>query len=209
MKKFFASLAVVAALVLGLVLYPAHASVHADSFRLAAAVTTTPSGSTVTLSWVAPATYTTGAAIPAGTAITYTVYGALCGSPKQVVGTSTTTSSVRTNVNPGTQCWQVTATIAGLESAQSNEASAVINPPALVPAAPSGLQATVQLADNNAYKMRQVVGDYSFVAYGTLPVGTVCVSKHNNDGFSIVDRNTVKMFSLFDTQPVIAYAHCS
>lgn len=93
----------------------------------------------------------------------------------------------------------------------SNEACITITAPQapqVTPRAPTGLTSVVQVADTNAYKMRQAVGDYSFVVYGTVPAGTACNMAHNNDGFSVIDRAAVVMASRFDTQPLIAYAHC-
>jgi hypothetical protein len=72
----------------------------------------------------APTQYTDGTTIASSAAISYRVYqGAKGSTSKALVGTITSTS---TTINSGLQagqeyCWQVTAVINGVESAQSNE----------------------------------------------------------------------------------------
>lgn len=88
------------------------------------------------LSWVAPTTYTNGAAIPAGTVITYNVYQGATGAETLLSsGVSALTFSATTGLTSGsTVCWEVTAVIAGVESSRSNEACktfpSVPSPPA-------------------------------------------------------------------------------
>lgn len=81
-------------------------------------------------------TYEDGSAIPAGSAITYTLYGGLKGATKQNLANSTTCSFTRTNLSPGIQEWYLTATF-GAESAPSVIVSKVVDsveppPPALL-----------------------------------------------------------------------------
>ncbi len=105
-------------------------------------------GQTATISWTAPTTYTTGAPIASGTAITYSVSaaqqagGTSCAAPNgaPVVTDLTATSYVTpTYTAVGVYCYDVTDTVAGTESAPSNVVSAVVSAP--VPNAPA---ATIQ-----------------------------------------------------------------
>jgi hypothetical protein len=79
---------------------------------------------TATITLTAPTQYTDGTTIASSAAISYRVYqGAKGSTSKALVGTITSTS---TTINSGLQagqeyCWQVTAVINGVESAQSNE----------------------------------------------------------------------------------------
>lgn len=106
-------------------------------------------GQTATISWTAPTTYTTGAAIASGTTITYDLYaaaplgagtatcaGASYGSPTSVTGTSFTTAAYTSG---GVYCYYVTALVNGAQSAPSNTVEAIVSLP--VPNAPA---ATIQ-----------------------------------------------------------------
>jgi hypothetical protein len=66
----------------------------------------------------------------------------------------------------------------------------------------------VQATDTRAYKQRQAVDGFSFVAIGTIPVGTTCDSTHSVDGYMPVARSTIKLASPFDVLPLIVYARC-
>lgn len=102
-------------------------------------------GQSATLSWVAPTTYVTGAAIASGTAITYSVYeaqqsaGTTCGTPSfgtpVVTGVTSTSYVTPTYTAVGVYCYDVTDTVAGTESAPSNIVSAIVSNP--VPKAPA------------------------------------------------------------------------
>lgn len=84
-------------------------------------------------------TYEDGTAIPAGSAITYAIYGGLKGQTKTKLATSSTCSFTRTNLSVGIQEWYLTATL-GLESAPSVIVSKVVDvtapPPALLTMGP-------------------------------------------------------------------------
>lgn len=62
-----------------------------------------------TITCDAPTKYTDAIAIPAGTPITYTLYGGLKGAIKTQLATATTCKFVRTNLSAGQQEWYVTA----------------------------------------------------------------------------------------------------
>lgn len=76
-----------------------------------------------TVSFSAPTLYTDGSSIAAGTVITYSVFAGLKGQTKGTVASVVTTSTTITaGLIPGnTYCFEVSATIAGQESAHSNE----------------------------------------------------------------------------------------
>ena len=106
-------------------------------------------GQTATLSWSAPTTYTTGAPITAGTAITYSVYeaqqasGTTCGTPNfgapAVTGVTSTDYVTPPYTTVGVYCYDVTDTVAGTESAPSNIVSAIVSNPV-----PKGVSVTIQ-----------------------------------------------------------------
>lgn len=81
----------------------------------------TPPSATVSFS--APTSYTDVTPIAAGTAISYTVFMGLRGQPKTTIASIVTTSTtVTAGLTPGnTYCFEVSATVAGQESAHSNE----------------------------------------------------------------------------------------
>lgn len=89
---------------------------------------------TAQLSWTAPASYTDGSAIPAGTAITYNVYTGLSASSmaKKLSGVSLKSASFTGLDNGATTYFYVTAVVAGIEGAKSAIVSKAI--PALAPA---------------------------------------------------------------------------
>jgi len=115
------------------------------AFMLAVAIAAcvnhaTAQGPSAVLSWTAPTTYTNGSLIGSAT-ITYNIYQGLTGqegtTPVQT-NLSATTATITAGLTPGTtQCFEVTALVAGVESAKSNEACKTFAP--LVPSAPTSL----------------------------------------------------------------------
>lgn len=85
------------------------------------------------LSWTPPAQYTDNTPIPAGKAITYTVYRGT--TPETIgatpVGTTSATSMIVPNTSGQTQTYYfaVTATVDGAQSALSNSASKLVRAP--------------------------------------------------------------------------------
>lgn len=81
----------------------------------------TPASATVSFS--APTTYTDGTSIASTSTITYSVFMGLKGQPKGTVASIVTTSTTITaGLSAGnTYCFEVSATVAGQESAHSNE----------------------------------------------------------------------------------------
>lgn len=162
----------------------------------------------VKITCTSPTTNTDGTPITAAQGIlTFNLYGGLSGQTKQKLVTGAATCSfTRTSVAPGTQEYQVTAVTGTVESALSSIASVVVAPP--TPNPPTGVAASVQASNTSAYKMRQAVDGFSFVAIGTIPVGTACDMTHNVDGYSVIARSNVTLTSRFDTLPLVVYAKC-
>lgn len=85
------------------------------------------------LSWTPPTQYTDNTPIPAGKAITYTVYRGT--TPETIgatpVGTTSATSMIVPNTSGQTQTYYfaVTATVDGAQSALSNSASKLVRAP--------------------------------------------------------------------------------
>lgn len=97
----------------------------------------------VTITWTAPTQFTDGSSIGSAP-VTYNLYGALSGVPLQQLATGLTNlSTVRTNVNPGNQCYALTAVVGGVESAQSNVSCVNVVAPIETPNSPSGVVVTV------------------------------------------------------------------
>jgi len=103
---------------------------------------------TASLSWTAPTAYTSGAAFPSGTAITYNLYqGTQVGTAvpsllKVQSGLTAASATVTVGLTPGTtQCFAVTALVAGIESSQSNQACTAIPNP--VPDAPTQITVVI------------------------------------------------------------------
>lgn len=169
------------------------------------AATTTASGQNLTLKWVAPTTYVTGAAIASGTAITYNVYGAPQGQTLAQLQTGVTAlTNTQSNVPYGTQCYAVSATVAGVESAQTTPACVTLNPPATPP---SGLTVTVSVTANTAYTLIKEPDKLVFLPVGTVPPGTQCILTEFADGYFVVPRASVTFTG--NVQPPAVFAKCS
>jgi hypothetical protein len=73
----------------------------------------------------------------------------------------------------------------------------------ILPNPPTGLMVT----EVTAYKMRQSVDGFSFVAVGTVPLGTAC-NDLDASGMHVIPRASVKLSSRFDTMPLVVFAKC-
>lgn len=165
---------------------------------------------TLNVAWTAPATCADGTATSGCATTGYKVYSGPCGQAKTTVIASPAASALTAsipNLPPGKICVDMTTLAGTAESDHSNEVSATI--PAPLPNPPGNVTATVQVADNSAYKMRQSIDGFTFVAIGTIPPGTNCDTSHNVDGYSVVARSNVTLTSRFDTLPLVVYAKCS
>jgi hypothetical protein len=149
----------------------------------------------VTVTCGAPTTHTDGTPITG--AITYTLYGGLQGAAKLKRDTQSVCRFTRTNVDPGTVEYYVTATVDGLESAPSMTVQKVISPPAAsdrdgdgvpdasdacpdvkgtlangcIPTPPSP-PVNVVVSDTVAYEWRP--GTSTMARVGLVPLGTPC-----------------------------------
>jgi hypothetical protein len=104
----------------------------------------------ITLTWNPVVNDDQGNPLPAGTVVTYNLYGAIGASPPTtplplIQGGITGTTSVRQNVDPGNHYYEVTASIPGpdgkpIESADSLELTVVVPLPQVKPAAPDGVK---------------------------------------------------------------------
>jgi len=102
---------------------------HLVSFLVLLFLTSFAHAEDKTITCTGPTKYTDGTSIPAGTVITYSIYGGLRGETKLKRDTSPTCRFIRPNLTPGIQEWYVTATAGGLESPPSEIVSAVITAP--------------------------------------------------------------------------------
>lgn len=115
--------------------------------------TTQANATDLNLSWNAVVTDANGNALPMGSTISYNVYGAAQGQPLKLLANVTATANVRSNVDPGTACYAVSAVLvtlastSGLEGAQtaqicSTVVSSVPTPPAapIIPSVPANFQ---------------------------------------------------------------------
>lgn len=126
----------------------------------------------LTLTWTAPTQNTDTSAI-AGP-ITYNLYGGMQGQALTLLSGMpiSTTTNVRSNVNPGTICYAVTAVVNGLESAQTPPVcTTILAPP---PNAPSGLTVTMATLGGTAYQVIQNPNALVMLPVGTVPAGTPC-----------------------------------
>jgi hypothetical protein len=151
------------------------------------AVATVAAGGTLNVSWQPASTYVDGRAIPADKPVTYNLYGAPQGSPKvQVASALTGVSSVQT-VAVGTWCYEVSAVVAGVEGAHSPEGCGVMAAPS-APGKPSASSVTIA---TTVYMELQVQDGFSFLAVGTVPLGTACDSTQRVNDFSVVPASAV------------------
>jgi hypothetical protein len=110
------------------------------------------------LTWVRPATYTDGSAIPTSTVFTYTLYErsgtldtARCTTNGELAG--------QTALTVGTHTWLVTARVgAGPESVKSNPASKTVDPLPQVPNPPTNLTVTSTRIDAVEWTCRDATG---------------------------------------------------
>lgn len=161
-----------------------------------------------TVTWTPPTTRTDGS--PLTNLAGYRIYHGT--SPTAIttrvdVTSATATSQVLTGLPAGLRYFQMTAVDAnGVESARTNAVSTtIVDAP---PSAPGNVQVTVQVADTNAYKLRQSVDGFAMVAFGTVPVGTVCDTTKAVGEYALIPRATVTPRSKFEPLPLMAFARC-
>jgi hypothetical protein len=161
----------------------------------------------LTLTWVAPTTYADGTTpIPAGTAIAYNVYGANQGSTLALLTTTPITglTNVRSNVNPGTICYAVTAIINAVESAQTSPVCVTV-PQA--PGAPGGLTVTPTTSSTIAYMLVPGKDTYGVLIVGSVPLGTPCLVGEPVLNYFVVPSASVTFTT--GIKPPVVIANCS
>lgn len=126
---------------------------------------------TATITWNAPTTNVDGTAITAP--ITYKVYGAQQGTTKALLGAATALTFTHTPPGGATWCYDVTASVGGLESAHSAEGCKMI--PASPPNAPTNVTIAVVLGLNMAPVLPVAAnGSRGSTLLGFVPVGVEC-----------------------------------
>lgn len=158
----------------------------------------------LTVTCTPPLKFTDGTTIPSNAAITFNLYGALQGQPKVLLQPSplTTCSSVRQNVNPGTQCYEATAIVGGSESAHSPESCKTVTAP--VPQAPGAPTLTLSTTSTVAYMELQRPDGFGFLVIGTVPLGTPCDATQGVNQYHVVPAAAVTFTGPIKRQAVLA-----
>lgn len=124
-------------------------------------------------------------------------YGSCSGSSGSQVSFTGTSFSVP-NVPDGNYCVVVQTQVGTTLSDYTTPAQVTLA--ATVPTVPV-------TKDGIAYKMRQAVDGYTFVAIGSVPIGVPCLPD-SASGFNLVARSNVTLTSKFDTLPLLVFAKC-
>lgn len=158
----------------------------------------TPAHSTdLTVKCTAPINGTDGKPLPSDETITFNLYGAMQGQPLKLL-TPTPASAclwVRANVTPGTICYAPTAVgtrgTSTAESAQPTPVCSVVQPPATPPQPPGSPTVTAVTVATTVYMELQVPNGFSFLAIGTVPLGTPCDMTQGINNFNVVPTSAV------------------
>ena len=158
-----------------------------------------------TLTWTEATQNTDGSAIKPP--VTENIYGAAQGSAKAPLATGIVGTTWTNPTTPGgAYCYDVTTVTPDGESDHTNEVCLSHAPPR--PPGGTTVTFTVQAGNVTAYKRREAIDTYTWVAIGTVTVGTVCDGAHQDDGYRLVPRAFVKMASPLDTMPLNVWAAC-
>lgn len=84
---------------------------------------------TATITWTATTQYEGGETIPSGKVVMYKVYRGPRGQAKSLITQTINTGTVVFSQPLGEQCYQVTATVDGVESRASNESCKIMRMP--------------------------------------------------------------------------------
>jgi len=164
----------------------------------------------LTVACTAPTKFTDGTSIPAGTTITYNLYGALQGQSKVLLTPTplATCQSVRTSVKPGTQCYEATAIIGGIESAHTLETCVAVAAPA--PQPPGQPTVTVSAIAPTAYSVIKSDQQLVLLPVGTVPLGTACdTSQGVVKGTNVFNVVSTKAVTFSGTaRPLVVLASC-
>jgi Flp pilus assembly protein TadG len=128
----------------------------------------------LTLSWSAVTTYTDTTSIAAGTPVTYNVYGAMQGQPLVLLTPTAIAvlTNSRSNVNPGTLCYAVSAIVDSSESAQT--APVCVTVATTVPSVPGSLTVTLVTSSTIAYMLVPGKDIFGVAIVGSVPLSTPC-----------------------------------
>lgn len=159
--------------------------------------------------WKNATTYSDGSAMPSTDIVSSTVS---CGLSQTALTLTVTAQGAAQNATVSGALAGKTYVCGVQTNSKSNGSSAMAfsnnaTVPAPKPSPPSGVGLTVVSSDTTAYKMRQAIDGFSFVAIGTVPAGTMC-SAQSADGYSLIPRSAVKLASKFDTLPLVIFAKC-
>lgn len=151
----------------------------------------------LTVKCSAPTTGTDGNPLPSDETITFNLYGAVQGQPLKLLTPTPSTSClwVRANVTPGTICYTPTAVgtrgTSISESAQPPLVCAVVAAPTVPPVPPGGTTVTAVTVATTVYMELQVPNGFSFLAIGTVPLGTPCDMTQGVNNFNVVPAAAV------------------
>jgi hypothetical protein len=144
--------------------------------------------------------------LPADETITFNVYGAMQGQPLVLLTPTPLAQclSVRHNVDPGTHCYAVSAVGTRItptetgsytstkEGAQTAPKCATVAPPPIAaPGSPTDVTVTPVTVATTAYMEIQVKDGFSFLAVGTVPLGTPCDASQRVNNFNVIPASAV------------------
>lgn len=137
--------------------------------------------------------------LPSDEVITFNLYGADQGASLVLLTPTPLTAclSVRPNVTPGaTKCyaWTAVGTRAGPSgpiSAESVQTAPVCVPVPVQPQSPTGGAVNMVTVATTVYMELQVQDGFSFLAVGTVPIGTPCDPTQRVNNFNVVPASAV------------------
>ena len=138
-------------------------------------------------------------ALPPDETITFNLYGADQGQPLVLLTNPplATCLSVRANVTPGaTKCYAWTAvgtrdTASGPISAESVQTAPICVPIPMQPQTPTGAAVNMVTTSTTVFMELQVQDGFSFLAVGTVPLGTPCDPNQRVNNFNVVPASAV------------------
>lgn len=155
------------------------------------------SATDLTVKCTAPTTDVSGHLLPSDEVITFNLYGAPQGQPLKLLtpGPVAACQWVRANVTPGTICYAATAVgtrgTSSAESVQTPQVCTTVAPPATQPQPPTGTTVTPVTVATTVYMELQVKDGFSFLAVGTVPLGTPCDPTQRVNNFYVIPASTV------------------
>lgn len=134
--------------------------------------------------------------LPADETISFNLYGADQGLPLQLLTQTPLAAclSVRANVTPGsTKCYAWTAVGVRSDSkpAESTQTEPICVPVPVQPMQPTGGTVAMVTVGTIVYMELQTQDGFSFLAVGTIPLGTPCDPKQRVNDFYVVPASAV------------------